>query len=106
VNVPGTQGDPGENGASPTDGTDGRDAWTTVLEDFVMPAADGTVTIVVGSTAFLPVSPVSSQFLIAVGNAGYMTLISFTSTEITAMPYQSVVEGMTVAAGGTVLIVG
>ena len=106
VNVPGPQGDPGENGAAPVNGTNGRDAWTTVLENFVMPASDGTVSIMVGSTAFIPYSPSTAQFKIAVGNAGYMKVVSFTDTEIVAMPYLSVAEGTTVTAGGTVLIVG
>lgn len=70
VIAPGPRGLPGTNG---TNGTDGTNAYTTTSGVFTMPAVSSTVSVSVGSTAWL--SPGQTVY---VQTAGYMTVSSVT----------------------------
>lgn len=70
VIAPGPRGLPGTNG---TNGTDGTNAYTTTSGVFTMPAVSSTVSVSVGSTAWL--SPGQTVY---VQTAGYFTVSSVT----------------------------
>ena len=70
VIAPGPRGLPGTNG---TNGTDGTNAYTTTSGVFTMPAVSSTVSVSVGSTAWL-----STGQTVYVQTAGYMTVSSVT----------------------------
>lgn len=70
--VPGAAGDDGEDGE---DGAAGVNAFTTTTAAFTMPAEGGTVSVSVGTTAFMVVGQT-----LFVQTAGYMTVSSITNT--------------------------
>lgn len=91
VNVPGVQGLAGSNG---TNGTNGVSAFTTTTQAFTIPAVGSTVTVQVGSTAFMVIGQVLiiGQGNLALANPGPMTcvvtvILGSTSMTVKALGY-------------------
>lgn len=71
VMVPGA---PGQDGADGADGADGVSAFTTTAAQFTMPAEGATVSVLVGTTAWM-----AATQKVYVKNAGYMEVSSITN---------------------------
>lgn len=102
----GANGANGSNGSNGSNGTDGVNAYTAVGAGYVQPAASATVSVTVGSTAWLSVGQV-----VYVGNGGgYYTVDSITDgTTVVlnnldypgnAAPTTTIPFGSSVSAGG------
>jgi hypothetical protein len=102
VIAPGPRGLPGTNG---TNGTDGVSSFTTTTAGFTMPAVSSTVSVSVGSTAWL-----SNGQAVYVETAGYFTVSSITDATTVvlnnlgytgnASPTTVIVVGRQVSASG------
>lgn len=102
VIAPGPRGLPGTNG---TNGTDGVSSFTTTTASFTMPAVSSTVSVSVGSTAWL-----SNGQAVYVETAGYFTVSSITDATTVvlnnlgytgnASPTTLIVVGRQVSASG------
>ena len=102
VVAPGPRGLPGTDG---TNGTDGVSSFTTTTASFTMPAVSSTVSVSVGSTAWL-----SNGQAVFVETAGYFTVSSITDATTVvlnnlgytgnASPTTSIVVGRQVSASG------
>lgn len=102
VIAPGPRGLPGTDG---TNGTDGVSSFTTTTAVFTMPAVSSTVSVSVGSTAWM-----AGGQTLYVQTAGYMTVTTITdSTTVVltnlgytgnASPTTSISTGRQVSAGG------
>lgn len=102
VIAPGPRGLPGTNG---TNGTDGVSSFTTTTASFTMPAVSSTVSVSVGSTAWL-----SNGQAVYVETAGYFTVSSITDATTVvlnnlgytgnASPTTVIVVGRQVSASG------
>lgn len=102
VIAPGPRGLPGTDG---TNGTDGVSSFTTTTASFTMPAVSSTVSVSVGSTAWL-----SNGQAVYVETAGYFTVSSITDATTVvlnnlgytgnASPTTSIVVGRQVSASG------
>jgi hypothetical protein len=111
TNVLVTPGPRGAAGVDGTDGTDGVNAYTTTTASFVMPAELATVSVSVGSTAWMVVGQ-----KLYVKNAGYMgvqtitddTTVVLTNQEDTALGLynENVAPGTTVATSSGVCAAG
>lgn len=107
TNVLVTPGPKGSAGIDGTDGTDGTNAYTLTTASFVMPAELSTVSVSVGSTAWMVVGQ-----KLYVKNAGYMgvqtitdgTTVVLTNQEDTALGLynENVAPGTTVATSSGV----
>lgn len=99
VPIPGVPGNPG------TPGGNGVNAFTTLTAGFVVPAASGTVTIAVGSTAWMAIGQI-----IFIQSAGYYqvaTITDLTDAVVTnlnytgnAVPTTSIASAQPVVPGG------
>ena len=102
VIAPGPRGLPGTDG---TNGTDGVSSFTTTTASFTMPAVSSTVSVSVGSTAWL-----SNGQAVYVETAGYFTVSSITDATTVvlnnlgytgnASPTTVIVVGRQVSASG------
>jgi hypothetical protein len=102
VIAPGPRGLPGTDG---TNGTDGVSSFTTTTASFTMPAVSSTVSVSVGSTAWL-----SNGQAVYVETAGYFTVSSITDATTVvlnnlgytgnASPTTLIVVGRQVSASG------
>ena len=95
VIAPGPRGLPGTDG---TNGTDGVNAYTTTTSGFTMPAVSSTVSVSVGSTAWL-----STGQTVYVEDAGYLTVSSVTDATtvvLTNLGYPGNAAPTTVIATG------
>jgi hypothetical protein len=76
--VPGPAGEDGADGAA---GTDGRNAWTTVAQEFVMPAVDATVAdVVLEDGGFIGLNQI-----LYIEGAGYMKATVVTSDTVVTL---------------------
>jgi hypothetical protein len=103
VNVPGTPGDPGAPGDP---GVDGVSAFTLTTAAFTIPAGTDPVTLTVAGTAWLPASPTTARFTLAVGAAGYFTLLSYSTTTVTVRVLSAVAVGTVIPSGQRVSVAG
>jgi len=91
----------GATGATGSTGATGASAFTTTSASFTMPAASSTVSVTVGSTAWMSVGQT-----LFVSNAGYFTIISITSNTVVVLNNTGVstnsTSGSTIASGQNV----
>lgn len=98
VNVPGIEGDPGTDG---TNGTDGVNAYTTTIQDFVVPAIDASVSIFVEDASWM----IPGQTIVIEGPATFTvdTVVSATQISGTFLGASGDVEaGDTISTGSGV----